>query len=136
MAIDVTDATDGEVVLVKVNVDENPSIAQAFRVQSIPAVYALKDGQVVDGFVGAYPKQEVDRFVSGLLPTEEEQTLASLIAAGDEESLTAALELEPGNEQAILALAQLHVDGGRPTDALALLERIPETEATRHIAAA
>ena len=37
----------------KVNVDENPAISQAFRVQSIPAVYALKDGQVVDGFVGA-----------------------------------------------------------------------------------
>ena len=44
-----TDATDGEVVLVKVNVDENPQISQAFQVQSIPAVYALKDGQVVDG---------------------------------------------------------------------------------------
>jgi len=130
------DATNGDVVLVKVNIDENPGVSQAFRVQSIPAVYALKDGQVVDGFVGAYPKQEVDRFVSGLLPTEEEQTLASLIEAGDEESLTAALELEPGNEQAILALAQLHVDGGRPADALALLERIPETEATRRIAAA
>ena len=42
----VTDATDGQVVLVKVNVDENPQIATAFRAQSIPAVYALKGGQI------------------------------------------------------------------------------------------
>lgn len=130
------DATGGQVELVKVNVDENPGISQAFRVQSIPAVYALKDGQVVDGFVGAYPKEEVDRFVSSLLPSEAEQQMSALIAAGDEGSLTKALELEPGNEQAIVALAQLYVDGGRSQEALALLERIPETETTRHIAAA
>jgi putative thioredoxin len=133
---DSIDATGGEVVLVKVNVDENPGISQAFKVQSIPAVYALKNGQVVDGFVGAYPKQEVDRFVSSLLPSEEEQTMASLIAAGDEASLLQALELEPGNDVAVVALAQLYVDGGRSAEALALLERIPESEATRHVAAA
>jgi putative thioredoxin len=130
------DATSGQVELVKVNIDENPSIAQAFRVQSIPAVFALKDGQVVDGFVGAYPKAEVDRFVSGLLPTEAEQTISSLIAAGDEASLSQVLELEPGNEPAILALAQLFVDSGRSQEALVLLGRIPESEATRRIAAA
>ena len=51
----VIDATDGKVALVKVNIDENPAISQAFQVQSIPAVFAMKDGQVVDGFMGAYP---------------------------------------------------------------------------------
>ena len=55
----VIDATDGKVVLAKVNVDENPAIGQAFKVQSIPAVYALKDGAVVDGFMGAYPEAAV-----------------------------------------------------------------------------
>ncbi len=44
--------------------------------QSIPAVYALRDGQVVDGFVGAYPEHEVDAFVEGLLPTAEEDESA------------------------------------------------------------
>src|SRR5215212_9982161 len=53
---DVVGATEGKVELVKVNVDENPQISAAFRVQSIPAVYALKDGKVVDGFIGAQPK--------------------------------------------------------------------------------
>ena len=96
-----TDATDGEVVLVKVNVDENPQISQAFQVQSIPAVYALKDGQVVDGFVGAYPEHVVEQFIASLRPSDEERELAGLIAAGDEVSLRAALELEPGNEEAV-----------------------------------
>ena len=45
--------TDGQVVLAKVDVDANPNTAAAFRVQSIPAVYAVVDGKVVDGFMGA-----------------------------------------------------------------------------------
>ncbi len=132
----VVDATDGKVVLAKVDVDANPGISQAFRVQSIPAVYALKDGQVVDGFVGAYPEQEVQRFVEALLPTEEESQLDALIAAGDEASLRMALELEPGNEDAIVALGEILVARGDGEEALALLERIPESERTRKVAAA
>lgn len=64
-----TASTGGQVVLVKVNVDENPAISQAFQVQSIPAVYALKGGQVVDGFVGAEPEHVIRQFVQALLPT-------------------------------------------------------------------
>ncbi len=70
------DDTDGQVVLVKVNVDENPQISQAFGVQSIPLVVALKDGQPVDGFLGAHPEHDVREFVERLLPTEEEATLS------------------------------------------------------------
>ena len=132
----VVEGTNGKVALVKVNVDENPAISQAFRVQSIPAVYALKDGQVVDGFIGAYPEPEVTRFVEGLLPSEEEDRVASLVAAGDEASLREALELEPGNEDAIVALGELLVARGDGDEALALLGRIPETERTRKVAAA
>ena len=132
----VVDATDGEVALVKVNVDENPAISQAFRVQSIPAVYALRDGQVVDGFVGAYPEHEVQRFVDSLLPTAVESEVAQLVDLGDEDSLRQALAIEPGNEDAIVALGELLVDRGDGDEALALLERIPESERTRRVAAA
>src|SRR5690242_21056201 len=45
--------TGGKVDLVKVNTDENPQVSQAFQVQSIPAVYAIKDGAIVDHFIGA-----------------------------------------------------------------------------------
>lgn len=132
----VIDATGGKVVLAKVNVDENPGISQAFRVQSIPAVYALKDGQVVDGFMGAYPEHEVQRFVDNLLPTAEEDEVTGLIEAGDEASLRQVLEREPGNEDAIVKLAELLVEDGRGDEALTLLERIPESERTRKVAAA
>ncbi|MFT7474302.1 MAG: putative thioredoxin [Verrucomicrobiales bacterium] len=59
--------TNGMVELAKVNVDENPETSQAFQVQSIPAVYAMKDGQVVDGFMGAQPETEVVAMVQRLL---------------------------------------------------------------------
>ncbi|CAB4578203.1 MAG: tetratricopeptide repeat protein [Actinobacteria bacterium] len=131
-----TDATGGRVVLVKVNVDENPAIAQAFQVQSIPAVYALSGGQVVDGFVGAFPEHVVEQFVASLLPSEEDQLVAQLVAAGDEASLRRALELEPANEDVIVALASLLVEQGQADEALQLLARIPETEQTRKVAAA
>jgi putative thioredoxin len=131
----VTDATNGKVILAKVDVDANPGISQAFRVQSIPAVYAIKDGQPVDGFMGAYPENFVQEFVDKLLPSDEESRIADLIAAGDEASLRIALEAEPGNEDVIAPLAELLVRRGETDEALALLERIPETERTRRIAA-
>jgi len=131
----VVDDTDGKVVLVKVNVDENPGLHQAFQVQSIPAVYAMKDGVIVDGFMGAYPEHVVKEFVDSLLPTEEQTEVAKLIAAGDEESLRLALSMEPANEDVIVALADLMVDQGEPEEALGLLVRIPESERTRQVAA-
>jgi putative thioredoxin len=131
----VVDATAGKVVLAKVNVDENPGLSQAFKVQSIPAVYALKDGAVVDGFMGAYPEHAVQQFVDSLLPSEQEQTVADLIAAGDEASLRLALSMEPANEDAIVALAEMLVADGATDEALQLLGRIPESDRTRRVAA-
>jgi len=131
----VIDETDGQVVLVKVNVDENPEISAAFGVQSIPLVVALKDGQPVDGFLGAYPEETVRQFVANLLPTEEEAAAAAFIDAGDEESLLQALDIDPGNEVAVCKLAELLVGEGRPEEALRLLDRIPESAETRRIAA-
>jgi putative thioredoxin len=124
------------VELAKVNVDENPQVSAAFRVQSIPAVFAVRDGAVVDGFVGALPEHQVAEFVRALLPTEGDLTLRRLIEAGDEASLRAALDIEPGNEDAIVALAELLTADGRATEALELLARVPETERVRHAAAA
>src|SRR6476619_4751402 len=86
-------ATDGAVELVKVDVDANPAIAQTFRAQSIPAVHALKDGKVVDSFIGAVPEDRVQIFVDGLVPTAEETQLRELIEAGDKASLRSALAI-------------------------------------------
>ncbi|MGK2948509.1 MAG: thioredoxin [Acidimicrobiales bacterium] len=134
----VVDDTQGKVVLAKVDVDTNRQVAGAFQVQSIPAVYALKDGKVVDGFVGAQPEAAVRQFVEGLLPSAEESAVADLVAKGDEASLREALVLEPGHEGAVLALAELLVarrDEGDVDEALAVLARIPESAEVRRIAA-
>ena len=131
----VVDATGGKVVLAKVDVDKNPQVAGAFQVQSIPAVYALRDGAVVDGFVGAYPEHALAEFVKTLLPSEEEQTLARLLEAGDEASLRTALDLAPGDEDVVVALADLLVDKGEAQEALTLLGRLPETDRVRKVAA-
>ncbi len=134
----VIDETGGKVLLAKVDVDANQQTAAAFQVQGIPAVYALKDGKVVDGFVGAQPEANVREFVAGLLPTDEEDALAALLAVGDEASLRQVLAAEPGREQAVVALAELLVASGdepAKAEALALLERIPESADTRRVAA-
>ncbi|MFK7918134.1 MAG: tetratricopeptide repeat protein [Ilumatobacter sp.] len=132
----VIDATDGKVVLVKIDVDANPALSEAFKVQSIPAVYAMKDGAVVDGFMGAYPESAVQEFVDKLLPSQEEVAVSELIVAGDEASLRIALSMEPANEDAIVALGDLLVADGRGDEALELMTRIPESDRTRKVAAA
>jgi len=125
--------TDGAVELVKVDVDSNPRVSATFRVQSIPAVYAIKDRKVVDSFIGALPEPAVRQFVASLSPPPSEAD--KLIAAGDEESLRRALELEPANEAAVLALASLLVERGAGDEALGILARIPEGAEVRRIAA-
>jgi putative thioredoxin len=130
---EVIDDTEGAVVLAKVNVDENPRISAAFQVQSIPAVLALRDRKVVDGFVGAVPRAEVEEFVGRLSPAPSEAD--QLVAAGDEESLRQALELEHDHPVAVAGLARILIDKGDPAEALALLGRIPESPETRQLSA-
>ncbi len=125
--------TGGAVELAKVNVDENPRIAQTFAVQSIPAVFAIANGQVVDQFIGALPEAQVTAFVQRLAPVPSEAD--TLAAAGDEASLRRALELEPDHAGAIEALARILIDRGDAAEALALLQRLPETETSRALGA-
>ena len=128
--------TNGAVELAKVDIDANPGVAQAFKVESIPAVYAMADGQVVDGFMGAQGEAQVREFVQRLAaPAPAESEVDTLVAIGDEESLVAALKIEPDNPAAVTALAQLLVEQGEVDTGLELLERIPESAETRRITA-
>ncbi len=126
-------ATDGAVELAKVDVDASPGVAASFQVQSIPAVYAIKDRQVVDHFIGALPEAQVKQFVERLLPTRSEADV--LAERGDEASLRQALALEPDHPGAVVALARLLVERGESEEALALLARVPETAEVRRVAA-
>ncbi len=129
------DATNGQVLLAKVNVDDNPAVAQAFQVQGIPAVYAMKDGKVVNGFVGAQGPDAVKTFVDSLLPDDTQQEINALLEAGDEASLRRVLEIEADHVGATVALAEVLVADDRGDDALAVLARIPESADTRRVAA-
>ena len=62
--------SNGLVKLVKIDIDQNPEIAQQMRVQSIPAVFAFKEGQPVDGFAGALPESKIREFVKKLTDGE------------------------------------------------------------------
>jgi putative thioredoxin len=114
-------AREGAVVLAKVDTDANQRLAQAFRIQSIPAVKAFRDGGVVEEMVGAQPRAVVESFFDALVPSEAEQ----LAAAGDEESLRRALVLEPGRPDATVALARILLADGRLDEAAALLDGAP-----------
>ena len=129
----VIDATEGAVTLVKVNVDENPAISSSFQVQSIPAVFALKDGKVVDGFIGAQPEATVAEFVAKLTPQPSEADLlvAEGLRDGDEAPLREALALQPDHPGAIAALSAILIAAGGSEEALSLLGRIPESPETR-----
>jgi putative thioredoxin len=130
-------ATDGAVELAKVNVDENPTVSGSFKVQSIPAVFAVRDGAVVDQFIGAQPDAEVRAFVERLAPARSEADLLASAGAdaGAEEPLRRALQLESDHPVAVPALAALLIARGENEEAITLLGRVPETPETRRLLA-
>jgi putative thioredoxin len=113
-------ARAGKVELVKVDTDSNQQLAQALRIQSIPAVKAFSGGKIASEFVGAQPAEAVEKFLDALLPSEAE----GLVAQGDELSLRRAIELEPGRADAAVPLAKLLLARGDTDDAVAILENV------------
>src|SRR4051812_18757003 len=89
---------EGDVDLVKVDVDANQRLSQTFRVQGIPAVKAFKDGKGGPEFPGGVPPTQVEAFFDQLVPSEADR----LVAAGDadEAALRRALELDPRHADA------------------------------------
>ncbi len=141
----------GAVRLVKINVDENQELAQQMRIQSIPAVYAFKDGRPVDGFVGALPEGQVKQFVqklASLAPGAAPSPIADALAlaqaalqAGDQARAaniwSQVLQMEPGNLEALAGLARFAIAKKDFAKAKELLARVPAAEAARpEIAAA
>ncbi len=129
-------AAKGKVRLVKVNVDDNPELAQQFRIQSIPTVYAFLGGQPVAGFAGAQPESQVralvERLIGGPLAADVEaeveagrQALARGAAAEAAAHFRRALETEPENAEAYGGLARALLALGRVEDAKKHLEAAP-----------
>jgi putative thioredoxin len=136
----VVTAAAGKVVLVKMNIDEHPSIAGQLGIQSIPAVIAFQRGQPVDGFMGALPEGEVKNFIDriagpgGPSPVEAALEEASRLAgegdlAGASELYAAVLEQEPDNVTALAGLAKIQLDAGELESARQVLAMVPEAKA-------
>ncbi len=131
------EAAGGKVRMIKVNVDENQQVAAQLRVQSIPTVYAFKDGQPVDGFQGALPPSEVQRFVdkiaalgasSGPLAealTAAEEMLENGAAADAAQTFAAVLEADGKNAAAYAGLARAHLALNEVDQAEAVLNGAP-----------
>jgi putative thioredoxin len=129
----------GDLVLAKLDVDANPTTASQFGVQSIPTVVAFKDGQPVDGFVGAYPEAEVNRFVDSVLPTKTDQEASDAQQEegegdlpGAEQRYRVVLESDPDNKAARLGLARILTDRGDHEEARELVAPLlPDPEAAK-----
>ena len=133
----------GAVRLVKINVDENPELAQQMRIQSIPAVYAFKNGRPVDGFVGALPEAQVKQFVqrlAGLSGGAAASPIGDALAmakeaqgAGDVARAvniwSQVLQHEPQNLEAIVGLARAALAKKDLARAKALLAGVPTDQA-------
>ncbi len=136
----------GAFTLAKLDVDANSvgnALLQAVRSQGIPTVVAFKGGEPVDMFIGAYPEDEVNRFIDSLMPTEAEvvaEEARAEEAAGDlegaEEGYRAALEADPANRDAAVGLARILLERDEDDAALELVTPLlPDSDAERVVSA-
>ena len=125
----------GKVRLVKLNVDEHPTIAGQLRVQSLPTVYAFRDGRPLDGFMGAQPESAIRAFIDRLLGEDSQADLSAALEAAEQAlgagDLQGAAELYAGivqedrqNAAALAGLARCYLKSGdieRAEQTLALI---------------
>ncbi len=133
----IVNATNGKVERVKVNIDEEPQIAQALRVQSIPAVFAFVNGQPVDGFVGVQPESQlksfVERLVGEIAPGPVEQALEQAQRACDNGAFDQAAAIyrqvmahQSDNVDAISGLCRALIELDRIDEATEILQALED----------
>ena len=129
-------AAKGRVKMVKINVDQNQMIASQLRIQSIPTVYAFWQGQPVDGFQGALPASEIQKFIDRVAAVAGDGGLAEALAMAEQslvegdvaaaaEIFAAILEEEPENAAAFGGLIRAHLASGNLDQAEAFLAGVP-----------
>jgi putative thioredoxin len=139
-------AARGAVRLVKVNIDENQSLAAQMRIQSVPAVYAFFQGQPVDGFVGAQSESQIKSFIERLVaqsgaalgPSPVDQALEQAQAALDGGQPAAAsalygqvLQHEPDNETALAGMVRSYLESGDAAAAREMFDALTEEMAAK-----
>ncbi|MEP9374570.1 thioredoxin [Mesorhizobium sp. KR1-2] len=133
-------AAGGKVKLVKMNIDDHPAVAGQLGIQSIPAVIAFKNGQPVDGIMGAVPESQIREFIdrvagkgAGPQISEALAAAAEARAAGDLQTAAdifgAVLQQAPDNIDALAGLAELLFESGDTAAAEEVLARAPADKA-------
>ncbi len=134
----------GRVKLVKMNIDDHPSIAGQLGIQSIPAVIAFVDGRPVDGFMGAVPESQVNQFIDKVAgPAGADQAAEieailgeadTLLAASDIEGAaqlySAVLQADPENAKAAAGMMQCLIAMGETERVGQMLQSLPEEMTT------
>ncbi len=128
----------GSFQLAKVEVDQEPQLAEAFQVRSIPTVFLVKDGQIADGFPGVLPEAQIREFLKqhgvepGAAPAAADDTAAALPLDPQAEvaRLRAAVAESPDNAELQLDLAVALLKTGDAEQATALLDGLPANLAT------
>jgi putative thioredoxin len=133
----------GRVKLVKLNIDDHPSIPGQLGIQSIPAVVAFVAGRPVDGFMGAVPESQIRAFidkVAGPAGADEKAEIEALLAeakglfeagdlAGAADLYGALLQADPENAAALAGIAECMIAAGQPQNARQVLADQPEAVA-------
>ncbi|WP_047310000.1 thioredoxin [Rhodopseudomonas palustris] len=132
-------AASGKVKLVKMNIDEHPSIPGQMGIQSIPAVIAFVDGRPANGFMGAVPESQVAAFIEKLTagmpggaPSAAEllQEAEAILAEGDVQTAASiyaeVLRSDAANIPAIAGLARCYMQTGATEQAKKTLALVAE----------
>ena len=133
----------GRVKLVKLNIDDHPSIPGQLGIQSIPAVVAFVAGRPVDGFMGAVPESQIRQFIdkiAGPAGADEKAEIEALLAeaktlfdAGDlggaADLYGTLLQADPENAAALAGIAECMIAAGQPENARQMLTNVSEAVA-------
>jgi putative thioredoxin len=126
----------GRVRLVTINVDEHPAIAGQLRIQSLPTVYAFRDGRPLDGFMGAQPETAIRAFIDRLVGEDEQTDIAGALATAEEalaegdvqtaaEIFAAVLQQNKHDPAALAGLASCYLQTGDVARAEQMIELVP-----------
>jgi putative thioredoxin len=122
----------GQFVLVKADVDQLPEHAAAFRVEGIPAVYAVRNGEIVDSFVGLLTEPQLREWLQRIVPSEAEllaaeaQELEATDIAAAIAKYESALALDRNQAGAQIGLARVLAATGKTDEARALIDKLEE----------
>ncbi len=121
---------DGAFRLAKVNIDDEQGLAQQFGVRSVPTVAMVKDGKVVDGFMGAQPRKMVEQFLRKHITDlhEDADDIQILINRGQVEQAIEALKTD-GTDESLVRLAGIYLKFGDLVQARSTLKKVKDSKA-------